>query len=129
MTKHNALETRIAPTYISQQKMLNEIAQELGVVVFRPNYHGRDRDCNTVLFYTQEDNEYNCALDAQGREQGFDVSHEQYKRPFWWFENTDVNGHLTYEFANRGRINMRMAVCREELKDSIMLALERYRAK
>ena len=37
--------------YTQQQKTLDEIAEKLGVVAYRPSYHGAERDKNTVLFY------------------------------------------------------------------------------
>lgn len=36
--------------YDLQQRMLDEIASRLGVVAYRPDYHRRERDKNTVLF-------------------------------------------------------------------------------
>ena len=37
--------------YDIQQRTLDEIASRLGVVAYRPDYHRKDRDKNTVLFY------------------------------------------------------------------------------
>ena len=45
--------------YKEQQAALNQIASELGVVASRPDYHGKTRDKNTVLFYTKEDEAHN----------------------------------------------------------------------
>ena len=51
--------------YIEQQRALDEIAGKLGVVAYRPDYHRKDRDKNTVLFYTREDEEHNRLVDKQ----------------------------------------------------------------
>lgn len=51
--------------YTQQQKTLDEIAEKLGVVAYRPSYHGAERDKNTVLFYLKEDEKYNREVDRQ----------------------------------------------------------------
>ena len=51
--------------YTQQQKTLDEIAEKLGVVAYRPSYHGAERDKNTVLFYLKEDEEHNREVDRQ----------------------------------------------------------------
>jgi len=96
-------ETRINPSYERQQKILKETADSLGVVLFKPNYHGAKNDKNTVLFYTVEDEEYNKNLELNGC---YDTN--AYKKPFWRFENTDANGMANYGFANFGRVDLRV---------------------
>jgi len=61
--------------YREQQTHLNAIAAKHGVVCFRPDYHGKPRDANTVLFYTKEDHAYNCKLDRNDW-----APHEQYRK-------------------------------------------------
>ncbi len=51
--------------YKEQQAELNKIASELGVVVYRPDYHGKARDKNTVLFYTEGDDAHNRMVDLE----------------------------------------------------------------
>ena len=51
--------------YTQQQKTLDEIAEKLGVVAYRPSYHGAERDKNTVLFYLKEDEEHNREVDQR----------------------------------------------------------------
>lgn len=51
--------------YSLQQDALDAIAAKVGVVAFRPNYHGGEGDKNTVLFYTKEDALYNLEVDRQ----------------------------------------------------------------
>ena len=51
--------------YTQQQKTLDEIADKLGVVAYRPNYHGAEGDKNTVLFYLKEDEAHNRKVDRQ----------------------------------------------------------------
>jgi hypothetical protein len=91
--------------YTSQQQALREICDELGLVYFRPNYHAKKGDCNTVLIYTKEDNQtYVCAL-----------------------ENTECNGYFSLDFMNYGRIDLRGLKTKEILKDHINLSLEKYK--
>ena len=120
--------------YREQQRFFDEIAQKLNVVCFRPNYHGKDRDANTVLFYTCEDHVHNCRVDRQpiqfSRSQAIDsrcnIDDKYIYRDFFWsFENTDVNGHLDYGFGNFGRIDLRGPKWREVLEKEIRTALER----
>ena len=51
--------------YTEQTEALNEIAAKLGVVAYRPDYHGSRGDKNTVMFYTPEDEEHNRVVDRQ----------------------------------------------------------------
>ncbi len=51
--------------YRQQMNFLKELANELGVVMFRPSYHAQTGDCNTVLFYFKEDDEYNRKVDRE----------------------------------------------------------------
>lgn len=51
--------------YTQQQKALDEIATKLGVVAYRPDYHGWTGDKNTVLFYLKEDERHNRKVDRQ----------------------------------------------------------------
>lgn len=101
--------------YKEQQAALNQIASELGVVAYRPDYHGKVRDKNTVLFYTKEDEAHNRKVDLEPTHYTQSEAHdrmkyqkvkipEQYiwRDPFWSFENSDANGVLSYEFANFG---------------------------
>ena len=49
-----------------QQRLLDEVAREIGAVTYRPDYHGKTGDPNTVLFYTREDEERNRELERSG---------------------------------------------------------------
>lgn len=70
--------------YTQQQKTLDEIADKLGVVAYRPNYHGAEGDKNTVLFYLKEDEAHNRKVDRQpvrysrseAKDRGLDVNSE-----------------------------------------------------
>ena len=115
-------ETRIHPSYERQQQYLDDIARELGVVAYRPDYHAAKNDKNTVLFYTRVDHEYNKSLPEGSR-------HEGYRDYFWWFENTDVKGAGTYDFANRGKIDLRGLTEKEVLRTVIGNALKRKMEK
>lgn len=92
------------PRYQEQMKILRSIAQSEGVVLLCPDYHATKGDCNTVLFYTAKDHAYNEVV----IEQHFgNPPMDALKRPFFTFENTDVNGQFSYDFANRGKIDLR----------------------
>ncbi|MDE6021481.1 MAG: hypothetical protein K2H01_10875, partial [Ruminococcus sp.] len=49
--KNYVLDSR----YKEQQKVLLKVANQLGVVYFKPDYHAKNNDCNTVLFYFKKD--------------------------------------------------------------------------
>lgn len=106
--------------YKRQQKLLNQIAEELGVVAYRPDYHAQDRDCNTVLFYTKEDAEFNRDLEIIGD------SFTPYKQQFWWFQNTDKNGWYDLDFANHGTIDLRPLDTYNILRQQIEKALAKH---
>lgn len=133
----------VDPRYTEQQGFLNQVAQKLGVVCYRPDYHADKRDCNTVLFYTKEDEAWNRKVDKQPTRysrseaadlkkeyKGIEISPEYiYKDYFWSFENTDVNGYEDYQFANRGRIDLRGRDWKERLEGHIRLALARKKRR
>ncbi len=96
------LPERISPDYERQQQAIRVACAELGVVPFYPDYHGTAGDKNTVLVYLPEDEEYNRMLDRKPF-----VDSNDYRKPFWMFENSDINGIGSYEFANFGRLDLR----------------------
>lgn len=108
-------------TYDLQQALFDRLAAEHGFVCFRPNYHGKGRDANTVLFYTKEDHAVNEQLEKAGvpYEVGGD---KNYKKPFFTFENTDANGCLSYEFGNHGKLDLRGIRAEDTLKGAVLLA-------
>ena len=80
--------------YTQQQKTLDEIADKLGVVAYRPNYHWAEGDKNTVLLYLKEDEAHNRKVDRQpvrysrseAKDRGLDVNSEcVYRDHFWAF--------------------------------------------
>lgn len=111
--------------YREQMQFLRELAEELGVVMFLPEYHAKTRDCNTVLFYFKEDAEYNRKVDKEAPP-GFPPSNDMYRRQYWSFENTDCNGWFSHDFANFGRIDLRGLCWQERLGGAFRLAY--YRA-
>lgn len=126
--------------YEEQQAMLDRIATDLGLVAYRPDYHGKPRDKNTVLFYTKEDEAHNRQVDLKPhsytRSEAYDCMEYQkvkipeqciWRDPFWSFENSDANGVLSYEFANFGRLDLRPSRWREVLAGDIQLALARVK--
>lgn len=117
MSKNRNTFTMPDSRYKKQQETLNAVASKLGLVVFRPNYHAQDNDCNTVMLYAKEDDTFNRQLEREG---GWN-----FHPPIWTFENTDVNGRFSLDFANRGRLDFR-GLNREEdvLMASITAAME-----
>lgn len=115
-------EVYIHPAYKRQQAAIKDACQELGLVAFYPDYHGADRDKNTVLVYLPEDDEYNRELEKGGYPMFNYDGTELYRRPLWTFENTDLNGFGTYDFANYGDLDLRgLDECRV-IKGAIKLA-------
>lgn len=120
--------------YTQQQKTLDEIAEKLGVVAYRPSYHGAERDKNTVLFYTKEDEKHNRKVDRQpirysrseARDRKMDVNGDcVYRDHFWSFENSDANGRLDMGWANNGKLNLKSLAWKTRLEGSIAFALAR----
>lgn len=105
--------------YREQQKFLNEVAERLGVVCFRPEYHAKTRDKNTVLFYTKDDDRRCRELDRQGVR----CDDPSYPRHFWSFENSDRNGLFDFNFVNFGKLDLRGSRWREILEGDIRIAL------
>ncbi len=105
--KYCCSEVNIHPAYKRQQAAIKDVCQELGLVAFYPDYHGADRDKNTVLVYLPEDDKYNKELEKNGVPMGGYCLEEPYRKPLWTFENTDVNGLGNYDFANRGTLDLR----------------------
>lgn len=120
--------------YTQQQKTLDEIAEKLGVVAYRPSYHGAERDKNTVLFYLKEDEEHNREVDRQpvrysrseAKDRGVNVNSEcVYRDHFWSFENSDANGQIDMGWANNGKLNLRSLDWKTKLEGSITFAFAR----
>lgn len=122
--------------YTQQTKALNEIAAKLGVVAYRPDYHGTRGDKNTVMFYILEDEKHNRKVDRQPfhytrseatdrkKYSGIETPEKYvYRDSLWEFENSDVNGHLDMDHANHGTIDLRGFGWEEKVEGYIRLAL------
>jgi hypothetical protein len=108
------------PQYSRQQKIINDVCKELNLIAYRPNYHAKDRDCNTVMVYTPEDHKENLRLEKAG-----ETRTEIYKYPVFTFENTDVNGMFDLNFANRGKIDLRTMKEYEVIENAIKNAVNK----
>ncbi len=102
--------------YREQMQFLKELAEEFGVVMFVPEYHAKPRDCNTVLFYFKEDDDYNRKIDTEAPGLSLEMKNQMYRKQFFSFENTDCNGWFSYDFANYGRIDLRTLGWKEILR-------------
>ena len=119
--------------YQEQQHFLNELASKLHVVAFRPEYHGKENDANTVLFYLKADAEHNEMVDKQDTQysrtfaQLYHIQDERYiyRDHFWSFQNTDCNGRLDYGYANNGSLQLSTTKLKERLEGALRLALAR----
>ena len=124
--------------YDMQQGFLNQLAMELGVEAYRPDYHGKKGDKNTVLFYTKEAAEHNRRVDANTftraysqseardalKHHGVRIPDDQvYKDHFWSFENSDINGMMDLNFANFGRLDLRGPNWQDVLRGAVTFAL------
>lgn len=122
--------------YDLQQRTLDEIASRLGVVTYRPDYHQKDRDKNTVLFYFKEDSDHNRKVDREPTHYTRSEAHDRkkyskveipdryiWRDPFWSFENSDVNGMLDYSFANYGKLDLRTNRWKDVLEGHVRLAI------
>ena len=94
--------------YSEQQQTISEICSKYGLILYYPDYHAKDNDCNTVLIYTKEAAEYNAKIEIEYQKKySFYPSSEEYKKPICSFINTDVNGHFSYDFMNNGKFDLR----------------------
>lgn len=122
--------------YTLQQRTLDKIASRLGVVAYRPDYHHKVRDKNTVLFYIREDSDHNRKVDREHtrytRSEANDLMKYSkvnipdryiWRDPFWSFENSDANGMLDYRFANYGKLDLRTNRWEDVLEGHVRLAL------
>lgn len=121
----NYTEPQIDSRYVRQQQFLRELCEKNGWVYFRPNYHAQDTDCNTVMIYRREDEEYNKALEARGFGEFYIAGQRtnSFRDPFFTFANTDVNGRGDLNFANFGTIDLRWTNWQTRLEGAVKLGL------
>lgn len=106
--------------YAEQQKIINEICEKRGLVAFRPNYHAVTNDCNTVMIYSKAAHDHNQSLEKEYRQKyGAEPPLSLYKPFICFLENTDVNGIFSYDFMNRGTIDLRGLYFAEEIEKHI----------
>lgn len=130
------LQFKFNPQYIAQQEALHRIASELGLIMYYPDYHGKPRDPFTVLFYTKEDAAHNTAVDKEfirySRSEASDLMRAWkqtiddkyiYRDYVWCFQNTDINGLLSLDFANFGTIRLTDSNWHNTVRDAITTAL------
>ena len=118
--RNRNLETTMNWHYTEQQKAIREICDELGLVLYYPNYHALDRDCNTVMIYTKEAHKYNKELEKKWAKYGMHPLNEEYQGYICCLENTNVNGHFSYDFMNHGKIDVRGLHFKEKIKEFII---------
>lgn len=123
-----------------QQRLLDEVAREIGAVTYRPDYHGKTGDPNTVLFYTREDEERNRELERSGemitRSQFEDMKwrrmdtsglKDKVERPYFFvFQNDDINGQYDVRYANYGRFDLYKLGGMDDLLNAIREAYQEY---
>jgi len=103
--------------YTLQQATLNKLCTELGLVAFRPNYHAKTNDSNTVLIYRQADEAFNLTLEPWDWKKA--------KDPVFVFENTDANGKFDLNFAKRGSIDLKPLDIESVLKKVLKAAIKK----
>lgn len=108
--------------YLDQMVFLREIAEKLGVVMYKPNYHAKKGDKNTVLFYFKEDDDYNRKVDTECAGLSQESKNSMYHRHFFAFENTDFNGRYSQDYANHGKILLNVAEWKAQLEGAFELA-------
>lgn len=111
--------------YNAQMNVLRKVSNELGVVMYMPNYHRHKGDKNTVLFYLKEDHAYNERVDKKYSELSQSTRNEMYRHYFWSFSNTDRNDELSYDYANHGSIDLRELDYAIRLTSAVELAYYR----
>lgn len=84
-----AYERRLDPRNKQQQDELDRIARHMNIEVYRPVTNLNPYDANTVYFHKRGDRQVD------------------YKHPDFIFDNTDVNGNFSYDYACHGQFNLR----------------------
>lgn len=84
-----AYERRLDSRYKQQQDELERIARHLNIEVYRPENHLNPYDANTVYLHKRCDGQVD------------------YKHPDFIFDNTDVNGNFSYDYACHGQFDLR----------------------
>lgn len=119
--------------YREQQTLFNQLAEQYGFCAYRPDYHAKPRDANTVLFYTLADEKHNRQVDRQPTrysrseakdrmQAGIHIDEKHiYRDPFFSFENTDANGYYNTGFGNHGTIDLRGAYWASVLTGAVLL--------
>ena len=112
--------------YKEQQEEINFICADLGLIPFRPNYHGDKKDKNTVLIYTRDNAKYNKELEKDDPFARF----EQFKPYILYLENSDINGKFNFDFMNFGKIDLRSYFeWKKILREYIGIKLKEYNEK
>jgi len=102
--------------YTRQQEIINKVCEELGLVVFRPDYHADTTDNNTVIIYAKEGHAYNETLS--------NPSVDEEKGRVCALENTDVNNRFDLDYINCGTLDTRPRCFEDLLKVLIRRNLE-----
>lgn len=110
--------TELDYNYRIQQQAIKELCNELGLVVYYPDYHADKTDKNTVIIYTKEGHKYNETLSKY-------ASVDEEKGRICSFQNTDINGHFDTSFMNYGKIDFRTGNTKEILRKYIEEALQK----
>lgn len=119
----------------NQQIFIDALAMKYGFVAYRPDYHAKKGDANTVMFYTKEDEAHNRKVDRKrtrySRSEASDLmkalKHEIpaeyiYRDSFFDFANTDINGCYDPNFGNFGRVDLRHSDWMKRLEGAIVYA-------
>ena len=97
-----AFEQRLLPRYKQQQDKLDMIARHLKFEVYRPFNNLNPHDANTVYFYKRCDGQVD------------------YKHPDFIFDNTDMNGNFSYDYACHGQFDLRYEQWGYDLSEHLM---------
>lgn len=125
MNKNRNYNYVLNPIYQEQQQTISEICSKYGLILYYPDYHAKDNDCNTVLIYTKEAAEYNTKLEIEYQKKySCYPSSEEYKKYICSFTNTDINGHFSYDFMNNGKIDLRSLNYKENIGNYIKKFIE-----
>lgn len=120
-----AFEKRLDPRYKLQQDALNKIAEQLDVYAWYPVDHSDPQEKNPVLLYLKSDYKENQAISAEAEKPSLfyhQPGSKQFRVPFLYFENTDANGAMSYDFAFDGQVDLRTEHWLELLHDYIQKA-------
>lgn len=123
----------------SKKEILEQVqktAQDIGCVVYLPDYYGKKGDKGTILLYMHEAAAHNREVDkepthysnmSEARMYGCSDRKYVYEPYFWSFESSDMNGAHNPDWGNHGTLDLRSLYWQKVVEGSIRYEYARLR--